>query len=75
MPKLDMICPKCRSIYVVCNGWAVWSVEAQKWELEGLYDTTTCEKCGYETDDGAEEVEYDEACADAETYRSNQDKE
>ncbi|WP_157217986.1 hypothetical protein [Flavisphingomonas formosensis] len=47
------ICPKCGSDDIVRDACARWSVEAQLWELEGIYDCQTCNACGAEGDEFA----------------------
>ena len=67
MPKLQMICQNCGSINVVADAYASWSVDKQEWEVQNTFDKGAyCDDCEGET--RIDEVEYDEACEEAENY-------
>jgi hypothetical protein len=48
MPKIKIVCSHCGSDDVRRDADAVWSNEAQEWELCAVYDQGTCEQCGGE---------------------------
>jgi hypothetical protein len=48
MPKIKIVCSHCGSDDVRRDADAVWSNEAQEWELCAVYDHGTCEQCGGE---------------------------
>ena len=46
---VQMICETCGSNNVMHDAWAVWDVEAQRWELGATFDYAHCETCESET--------------------------
>lgn len=57
--KIKFVCPDCGSDDVSRDAYAVWNIETQKWELEGMYDAMQCNEptCGYSDKTGFSAVE------------------
>lgn len=48
--KVTKVCRHCGSENVSVDAAARWNVEAQQWEIAGLFDNSDCDDCGRETD-------------------------
>lgn len=48
---LKPVCSHCGSESIVRDAAARWDVETQKWDFSSIYDCTTCDLCGAESDD------------------------
>jgi len=46
--KITIVCRECGSDNVMRDAWAVWSVDAQEWELGTVFDQGFCDDCGGE---------------------------
>ncbi|WP_186402124.1 hypothetical protein [Sphingopyxis sp. P1IMeth2] len=53
------VCTQCGSDQLVRDASARWDMDAQDWTMSGLYDCTTCNICGGESDDLARWVPAD----------------
>lgn len=54
--RVKMVCSTCKSDEVLCDAYAEWDVDTQKWELQNTFDKGAfCAKCDGET--RLEEVE------------------
>ncbi|PNQ04034.1 hypothetical protein [Sphingobium sp. SA916] len=49
--RLKPVCSHCGSDSIVRDAAVRWDVESQQWEVSGIYDCTTCDLCGAESDD------------------------
>lgn len=49
--QVKPICPHCGADELVRDACVRWDVETQTWEVSGIYDSTTCNLCGAESDD------------------------
>jgi type II secretory ATPase GspE/PulE/Tfp pilus assembly ATPase PilB-like protein len=47
--KVSKVCKYCGSENVSVDATARWNVDAQAWELAGLFDNSDCDDCGGET--------------------------
>ena len=45
VPKVRMVCEKCRSELVTRDAWAEWDTDAQDWTLGAIYDYAYCHDC------------------------------
>ena len=45
MPKVRLVCSRCKSDEVVKDAFASWDVEQQTWILHSCYDATYCNAC------------------------------
>lgn len=64
-PRYNQVCRYCRSEDVLCDAYAVWSVENQEWELHSVYDKgASCQAEGSEMCKGGDtridQIEIDE---------------
>lgn len=50
-PAVTPVCTRCGSGDLVRDASAEWDDPAQRWELGGVYDSTTCQSCSAESDD------------------------
>lgn len=53
------VCAHCGSDQLVRDASARWDAESQDWTMSGIYDCTTCDICGAESDDLARWVPVD----------------
>lgn len=44
--RISIRCGTCGGSNVMRDAWAVWSDEAQDWELGAVFDDGACEDCG-----------------------------
>ena len=48
--RITKVCRHCGSENVSVDAVARWSVDAQRWEISGLFDISDCDDCGSKTD-------------------------
>lgn len=48
--RVTLHCLNCGSDQLSCDATARWDVDTQDWELSGVFDSKTCDDCGYEKD-------------------------
>lgn len=46
--RISIRCGTCGGSNVMRDAWAVWSDEAQAWELGAVFDAGFCDDCGGE---------------------------
>ncbi|RIA46212.1 hypothetical protein DFR49_0745 [Hephaestia caeni] len=50
-PAFEPVCKRCGSTDLSRDASAVWDIDGQRWNLCGVYDSTTCQACTSESDD------------------------
>ena len=56
--KIDYVCSHCGSNEVLCDAYAEWNVEEQKWELQNTFDKGAyCNQCDGEARLEEKEIE------------------
>ena len=48
------LCRNCGSENLACDAAARWDIAIQDWTITGLFDSTSCDDCGAESDDLAQ---------------------
>lgn len=49
--RLKPVCAHCGSDSIVRDAAVRWDIESQQWEVSGIYDCSSCDLCGAESDD------------------------
>ena len=65
MPKVRLVCSRCKSDEVVKDAFASWDVEQQTWVLRSYYDATYCNTCEESCNLEEEECEDSSGSGDA----------
>ena len=65
MPKVRLVCSRCKSDEVVKDAFASWDVEQQTWVLYSYYDATYCNACEESCNLEEEECEDSSGSGDA----------
>ena len=74
--RLKPVCARCGSESIVRDAAVRWDILSQQWDVSGIYDCTSCDLCGAESDDLAnwvpaervtppEQFEIDQTCSEA----------
>lgn len=53
---IKFICNSCQSESILCDAYASFNIETQKWELFDVYDDMICNDCGGKD---VEEIEHE----------------
>jgi hypothetical protein len=50
MKRVTKHCPMCDSEDIVCDAWAEWDVETQRWVQRDFFDNCYCNDCDHSFD-------------------------